>query len=247
MAGEGRLKWDQDGQRLYETGTDHGVLYVMNAAGTAYTNGVAWNGLTAVTESPSGAEETALWADNIKYLSLRSAEEFGGTIEAYTYPEEFAECDGSKEVADGVFIGQQTRKKFGFSYRSIIGNDTLGNDYSEKIHVIYGCSINPSERAYSTVNDSPEAATFSWEFSTIAQKGTLTIGGETKEYSAAEITIDCSKISTAAANAIKDKLWGTDPTTGTSASQGSAPTLPDFATFIKFVQDAITDNPIPTT
>ena len=160
-----KIVWDKTGERFYETGTNQGVLYVQDETG-AYPKGVAWNGLTAVSESPSGAEATALYADNIKYLNLISAEEFGATIEAYTYPDEFAECDGSAEIAPGIMIGQQKRKTFGMSYRTIIGNDNDGNDYGYKIHLIYGAVAAPSERAYATVNDSPEAITFSWELTT---------------------------------------------------------------------------------
>jgi hypothetical protein len=159
------LTWDKNSERLYETGTDKGVLYPMSSAGT-YDKGVAWNGLTAVTESPSGAEATALYADNIKYLNLISAEDFAATIEAYMSPEEFDECDGTAEIAPGVTIGQQKRKMFGLSFRSIIGNDTDGNDHGYKIHIIYGATASPSERAYSSVNDSPEAMTLSWELTT---------------------------------------------------------------------------------
>lgn len=158
------LTWDAVGDRLYETGVDHGVLYIPTAG--AYTAGYAWNGLTAVTEAPSGAEASAIYADNIKYLSLTSAEEFGGTIEAYTYPEEFGQCDGTAEPVAGVIVGQQARKSFGFSYRTLLGNDSEGQDYGYKLHLVYGAQAAPSEKAYATVNDSPEATTFSWEFTT---------------------------------------------------------------------------------
>lgn len=160
-----KLVWDQTGERYYETGTDRGVLYVQGADGN-YPKGVAWNGLTAVTESPSGAEASPLYADNIKYLNLMSNEEFGATIEAYTYPDEFAECDGSAEIATGVSIGQQKRKTFGIAYRTILGNDVDGNDHGYKIHLVYGALASPSEKAYATVNESPEAITFSWEVTT---------------------------------------------------------------------------------
>lgn len=159
-----KLVWDQTGERYYETGTKYGVLYPMVAG--AYPKGVAWNGLTAVTQSPSGAEATPLYADDIKYLNLYSAEEFGGTIEAYTYPDEFAACDGSASIATGVMIGQQTRQGFGFCYRTVLGNDTETNDHGYKLHLIYGAMASPSEKAYATINDSPEAITFSWEFTT---------------------------------------------------------------------------------
>lgn len=160
-----KLVWDKTGERLYETGTDHGVLYPIQAGG-AYSKGVAWNGLISVTESPSGAEASPFYADNIKYLNLMSAEEFGATIEAYMYPDEFAECDGSAEIAAGVSIGQQTRKVFGLCYRTILGNDVDSNDYGYKLHLIYGALAAPSEKGYTTVNDSPEPITLSWEIST---------------------------------------------------------------------------------
>jgi hypothetical protein len=159
-----KLVWDQTGERQYETGTKKGVLYVQEAG--AYPKGVAWNGLTAVTESPSGAEATALYADDIKYLNLYSAEEFGCTIEAYSSPKEFDECDGTASLATGVSIGQQKRKSFGFVYQSAIGNDVDGSDHGYKLHLIYGCTASPSERSYATVNDSPEAITLSWEVTT---------------------------------------------------------------------------------
>lgn len=160
-----KLVWDQTGERLYETGVKKGVLYVQDASGT-YPKGVAWNGLTTVTESPSGAEATPLYADDIKYLNLISTEELGGTIEAYTYPDEFAECDGSASIATGVFVGQQPRKTFGMAYTTTLGNDVESNAYGYKLHLIYGALAAPSEKSYATINDSPEAITFSWEFST---------------------------------------------------------------------------------
>ena len=159
-----KIVWDQTGERLYETGIRNGVLYIPTDG--VYSKGVAWNGLTAVTESPSGAEATALYADDIKYLNLISNEEFGCTIEAYTYPEEWAACDGSASLAAGVTIGQQARKTFGLSYRTTLGNDTEGTDYGYKLHLVYGGLAAPSEKAYATINDSPEAITFSWEVST---------------------------------------------------------------------------------
>lgn len=160
-----KIVWDKTGNRLYETGVDRGVLYPTKTGG-GYDKGVAWNGLTAVTESPSGAEPTALYADNIKYLTLLSVEEFAATIEAYTYPDEFAVCDGSAELGTGVSIGQQDRKTFGLCYRTMLGNDTEGNEHGYKIHIIYGALAKPSEKGYNTINDSPEAITFSWEVST---------------------------------------------------------------------------------
>ena len=160
-----KIVWDQTGERLYETGVKRGVLYVQDTGGT-YPKGVAWNGLTAVTESPSGAEATPLYADDIKYLNLISTGELGGTIEAYTYPDEFAECDGSASIATGVYIGQQSRKTFGMCYTTTVGNDVDSNAHGYKLHLIYGALASPSAKAYSTINDSPEAITFSWEFST---------------------------------------------------------------------------------
>lgn len=159
------LKWDQTGERFYETGVKNCALYVRDSAGT-YPKGVPWNGITAITESPSGAEATPLYADDIKYLNLISNEEFGATIEAYTYPKEFAACDGSAELAKGATIGQQPRKSFGLAYKTTLGNDVANNDYGYKLHLIYGCLAAPSEKAYATINDSPEAITFSWEITT---------------------------------------------------------------------------------
>lgn len=160
-----RITWDNIGEHLYETGVDHVVLYKPNE-NNVYTDGVAWNGVTAINESPSGADSNPIYADNIKYLDLRSAEEFGATVECYTYPPEFAECNGEAIIATGVVIGQQTRKTFGLSFRSIVGNDIKGNDYGYKLHLIYGATASPSEKAYNTVNDSPEAQSFSFELST---------------------------------------------------------------------------------
>lgn len=160
-----QLVWDQIGERLYETGVDHGVLYLPDSSGQ-YVNGVAWNGLTSVSESPSGAEPNAQYADNIKYLNLYSAEEFGATIEAFTYPDEFAQFDGLAIPTPGIAIGQQSRRGFGLSYRTLVGNDIDGNDHGYKLHLIYGCQASPSEKAYNTVNDSPEPITFSWTLAT---------------------------------------------------------------------------------
>lgn len=160
-----KIKWDETGEKIYETGVKNGVLYLPNETGV-YAKGVAWNGLTAVTESPSGAESTPLYADDIKYVELFSAEEFGATLECYTYPDEFAECDGSAEVTPGVIIGQQNRKTFGLCYRTTLGNDVKGNEYGYKLHLIYGAKAAPSEKSYSTINDSPEAITFSYEITT---------------------------------------------------------------------------------
>ena len=159
------LKWDQVGEKEFETGVERGVLYKQDGTG-AYNTGFAWNGLVSVTESPSGAESNKQYADNRVYLNLVSAEEFGGTIEAFMYPPEFGECDGTAEVKPGVYVGQQNRKTFGLSYRTLLGNDVEGNDFGYKLHLVYGALASPSEKQYSTVNDSPEPITFSWEFST---------------------------------------------------------------------------------
>ena len=208
-----KIVWDKTGERLYETGVDRGVLYVQSNG--TYPNGVAWNGLTAVTESPSGAEATPLYADNIKYLNLMSAEEFGCTIEAYTYPEEFAECDGSAELATGVTIGQQTRKPFGLSYRTKIGNDAAGNEFGYKLHLIYGGLAAPSEKAYSSINDSPEATTFSWEVSTTP----VSVDGYSPT---ASITIDSTKVEPTKLAALEEILYGKDGDSGA----GTEPRLP---------------------
>lgn len=199
-----RLAWDANGERFYETGVDHGVLYQQAADGT-YPKGVVWNGLTTVTESPSGAEATALYADNIKYLNLLSTEEFGATIEAYTYPDEFAECDGSASIATGVTIGQQSRKTFGMSYRTVLGNDIQTNNYSYKLHIIYGAVAAPSEKAYATINDSPEAISFSWEVSTTP----VSVSGFQPT---ASIVIDASKADSEKLAKLETVLYGSDPT-----------------------------------
>lgn len=201
-----RLIWDAAGERLYETGVQKGVLYVMDKG--VYGPGVAWNGLTGVTESPSGAEATALYADDIKYLNLISAEEFGGTIEAYMYPAEFAACNGEAELAPGVNIGQQERKTFGFCYRTTLGNDEDSNAYGYKLHIVYGAKASVSEKAYATVNDSPEAITFSWEFSTTP---VLVDGFKPTSI----LTIDSTKADATKLAALEAKLYGdenTDPT-----------------------------------
>lgn len=206
-----RLTWDDTGKRLYETGVKNGVLYPVGDNG-AYGTGVAWNGLTAVTESPSGAEPTALYADDIKYLELMSEEEFGATIEAYTYPDEFAECDGSVEVEEGVKIGQQPRKAFGLCYRTTLGNDVKGNEYGYKLHLIYGCKAAPSEKAYATINDSPEAVTFSWEVTT-------TPVAVTGHKNTAHLEIDSTKVNATKLAALEAMLYGSD-------TESSTPTLP---------------------
>lgn len=196
-----KLVWDKSGERYYETGVKNGVLYVYDTTQKKYGTGVAWNGLTAVTESPSGAEATALYADDIKYLSLLSTEEFGATIEAYTYPDEFAECDGSATLSEGVFIGQQKRKTFGMAYKTALGNDTDGNDYGYKLHIIYGALAAPSEKAYATINDSPEAITFSWEVTTTPVE-------VTGHKPTASITIDSTKADPTKLAALEKKLFG---------------------------------------
>ena len=201
-----KLLWDQVGERTYETGVDHGVLYLPDNTG-AYDEGYAWNGLVTVTESPSGAESNAQYADNIKYLDIQSAEEFSGTVEAFTYPDEFAQCDGSALIVGGIGIGQQPRRTFGLSYRTIIGNDVMGNKYGYKIHLVYGAKVAPSERAYGTVNDSPEPITFSWEFSTTPVP-VGTIGGV--EYTpTSTLTLDSTKLDADAMADLQDILYGT--------------------------------------
>ena len=196
-----KIVWDATGAKTFETGVDHGVLYVQVEG--AYPQGVAWNGLTAVTESPSGAEATPLYADNIKYLNLMSAEEFGATIEAYTYPDEFMQCDGSAEVATGVYIGQQARKTFGMSYRTVVGNDTDGNSHGYKLHLIYGALAAPSEKAYATINDSPEAITFSWEVST-------TPVNVTGYKPTASLVVDSTKVAKEKMALLEAALYGSD-------------------------------------
>ena len=196
------LVWDEAGKRLFEAGVDHGVLYTRSKDGS-YPKGVAWNGLTKVSESPSGGETTTLWADNQKYLNLVSTEEFGCTIECYMYPDEFAECDGSAQLAKGVAIGQQKRKAFGLCYRTILGNDVDGNDFGYKLHIIYGAMAAPSEKAYATVNDSPEAITFSWELSTTP----VSIDGFKPT---ASITIDSTKADKAKLEALEKILYGSE-------------------------------------
>lgn len=213
-----KLVWDQTGARTYETGVSHGVLYLPNESGV-YNKGVPWNGLTAVTESPSGAEATPLYANNVKYLELRSTEEFGATIEAYTYPEEFEACDGTATLAKGVTIGQQDRKPFGLSYRTIIGNDVKSNDYGYKIHLIYGAMAAPTEKGYQTVNDSPEAITFSWEISTTP----VEVPGFKPT---ASLTIDSTKVDAAKLRTIEEKLYGG------SATEATLPTPEEIMSII---------------
>lgn len=199
-----KLVWDEVGKRTYETGVDKGVLYVQNGEGV-YGNGVAWNGLTAVNESPSGAEPTALYADNIKYLELTSNEEYGATIEAYTYPDEFEACDGSADLGtnSGVVIGQQARSTFGLCYRTVKGNDVKNNEYGYKIHLVYGCKAKPAQKSYQTINDSPEAITFSWEVSTTP----VEVEGFKPT---ATVTIDSTKVTAEKLKSIEEALYGTE-------------------------------------
>ena len=211
-----KLVWDKTGDRFYETGVKQGVLYIPTDG--VYSKGVAWNGLTAVTESPSGAEATALYADDIKYLNLLSTEEFGATIEAYTYPDEFAACDGSAELVKGVTIGQQKRSTFGLCYKTTIGNDTDGNDHGYKLHIIYGALATPSEKAYSTINDSPDAVTFSWEITT-------TPVNVTGQKPTASLVIDSTKADKTKLEALEAILYGKDPTSQ-EAHDGVEPRLP---------------------
>lgn len=208
-----RLVWDQTGERLYETGVDRGVLYPITT-GSTYGTGVPWNGLTTVTESPSGAESNPQYADNIKYLDLTSAEEFGFTIEAFTYPVEFEECDGSAQLADGVTIGQQSRKMFGFSYRTMVGSDTEGTDHGYKIHLVYGCKAAPSEKSRATVNDSPEAVAFSWECTTTP----VNVNGHKPT---SHLIVDTTIADAGKVTALENKLYGDD-----DAGEATLP-LPD--------------------
>lgn len=212
-----KLVWDKTGERFYETGVSQGVLYPQATGGT-YPKGVAWNGLTAVTESPSGAEATALYADDIKYLNLLSTEEFGATVEAYTYPKEFEACDGSASLAEGVTIGQQKRQSFGMCYRTVLGNDTENNEHGYKLHIIYGAQAAPSEKAYATINDSPEAITFSWELTT-------TPVSVTGHKPTASLTIDSTKVDAGQLAELEKILYGKDPT-GPETHDGVEPRLP---------------------
>ena len=199
-----KIKWDETGEKIYETGVKNGVLYLPDETG-AYVKGVAWNGLTAVTESPSGAESTPLYADDIKYVELFSAEEFGATLECYTYPDEFAECDGSAEVTPGVIIGQQNRKTFGLCYRTTLGNDVKGNEFGYKLHLIYGAKASPSEKSYSTINDSPEAITFSYEITT-------TPVNVTGHKPTASLTINSTKVDASKLQQLEALLYGGEST-----------------------------------
>ena len=217
------LLWDQIGERLFETGIDHGVLYLAQSDGT-YTNGVAWNGLTGVTETPEGAEPTDKYADNIKYITLYSAETFSGTINAFTYPDEWKQCNGELEVG-GLTIGQQARKGFGLSYRTILGNDTELNEHGYKIHLVYGCQASPSDREYQTVNDSPDNIEFSWEFST-----TPVAIPRTNYKPTSLLTIDSTKFKTEDQKAklkdLENALYGTDADPEDPQSQATDPYLP---------------------
>ena len=230
-----KLTWDVNEDRLYETGVDHGVLYVVDETKQTenkYGTGVVWNGLTSVSENPSGAEPTALWADNIKYLNLMSAEDFACTIEAYTYPDKFMECDGSAEYGEntGVYIRQQKRKMFGFCYRTRIGNAVDGDDHGYKIHIVYGCLASPSERSYATVNDSPEAITFSWEVNTtpvdIPDVIVGGVGGTVKKFRpTAYLEVDSTKIDPEKLTKLENKLYGVDADSEHSIT-ASDPELP---------------------
>jgi len=205
-----KIKWDETGKRLYETGVDHAVLFPQDLITGLYISGFPWNGITAITESPSGAESNKQYADNIAYLNLVSAEEFGATLEAYTYPKEFAVCDGSVEPIEGVALGQQSRKGFGLCYRTLLGNDVAGNDLGYKLHLIYGAMAAPSEKAFNTINDSPEAITFSWEITTTP---VAVIGHKPT----ASLTIDSTKVDATKLAALEAILYGVDGTPGTAA------------------------------
>lgn len=228
-----KLVWDSVGERFYETGVSKGVLFVQNSDGT-YATGVAWNGLTAVNQSANGGESNPQWADNIKYLNLRSREDFQGTIEAFTYPDEFEACDGSLALVSGVYAGQQNRKSFGFAYRTEIGNDVDGDNHAYKIHLVYGATVSPSEKNYTTINDSPEPITFSWEFETVPVEVTTKVDGKAVK-PVAHIVIDSRDFTTTAAQealtAFEEKLYGRDADTEHSIS-ALTPTLPDPDTVI---------------
>lgn len=223
MPKTGALVWDAIGEHYYETGVDHGVLYQVDSSGN-YVDGVAWNGLTNVSQSPSGAEAQKQYADNMNYLTLYSAEEFAATVEAFTYPEEFEQNDGSATLTKGVIIGQQPRKTFGLCYRTKLGNDVAGEDYGFKLHLVYGCRAAPSERGYSTINDSPEAITFSWELSTTPVQ---VAGFEPAAYLEIKSTDFTSTAGAAALKAFMDILYGKNASgTGTGYSAATAPRLP---------------------
>lgn len=219
----GPLKWDQTGEKFYETGVDKAVLYPMENG--AYPKGYAWNGISSISENPSGAEPTAVYADNQKYLNLMSAEEYAATIEAYQSPDEFDECDGTKELAPGVYVGQQARKQFGLSYRTLLGNDTDGTDHGYKLHLVYGGLAAPSEKNYNTVNDSPETMTLSWSVSTTPVEITKEVNGKKLKPTAC-ITIDSTKVDAKKLKAIEDKLYGT------STSEAMLPLPDDILTIL---------------
>lgn len=201
-----RLLWDQSGQKKYETGLDRGVLYIPNVSG-AYTTGFAWNGLTTVTQTPSGAESNKQYADNLVYAILLSAEEYGGSIEAFTYPEEFAQCDGTASPEAGIYIGQQNRQPFGLSWRTVLGNDVLANAYGYKLHLVYGALASPSEKTHTTINDSPELVTFSWDFTTTPiAVGTI---GSVEYKPASYLQIDSTTVQAGALTTLEDLLYGT--------------------------------------
>lgn len=212
-----KLVWDDTGKHLFETGVQKGVLYPQVKG--AYPKGVVWNGLSSVTESPSGAESNPIYADDIKYLNLVSAEEFGATVEAYTYPDEFANCDGSAEISPGILIGQQERQKFGLCYRTVLGNDTEGNAYGYKLHIIYNATASPSEKQYQTINDSPEAITFSWELSTTPTN----VDGHKPT---ASLVIDSTKVDETKLKKLEDKLYGTE------SEEASLPTPNEIITLL---------------
>ena len=225
-----RVKWDVDGSRLYETGLDRGMLYVANPSSQdGYDTGVAWNGLSSVNENPSGGDSTAIYADNMKYLDLTAKEDYGATIEAYTYPDEWAECDGSRTPVPGLKIGMQTRKKFGMSYRTKIGNDQVGDEFGYKIHIIYNAKAAPSSRTYNTINDSPEANPFSWDVTT-------TEVNFSEDYKpTATLELDSTKIKKSALTKIETILYGTDAEGETLATD---PRLPLPQEIISIIQEA---------
>ena len=237
-----KLKWDQAGEKIYETGTKQGVLFVKQTKEEVknsgvdpwYRPGVAWNGLTAVSESPSGAEESPLYADDIKYLSLRSNEEFGASVEAYTYPDEWAECDGSKELAPGILVGQQTRRGFAMAYVTTVGNDMEGNDYGQKLHLIYDAMASPSEKSYATINDSPEAITFSWELTTTPIDMTIVGENAPELKKSATIVIDKAKLSDDEKwNQICDIVFGTDTISYTTITPAEGANPSDLGYYVK--------------
>lgn len=227
MSVVGKIKWDENGQREFETGVDHGILYPIDSNGT-YSQGYGWNGLTSVSESPEGGEPTALYADNIKYLEMMSNEEWKGTIEAYMYPDAFEECDGSASPVAGVSFGQQARKKFALVYRTRKGNDVDGDAHGYKLHIVYNLMASPSEKTYETVNDSPDAITFSWSVSSTP----IPVDGYRP---VSTIVIDSTKIATAKLAALLSILEGTDPTTGDNPTEGTAPRLPMPAEILTIV------------